>query len=64
MFIAGSVTVQTTTSNLIISMLHEPECFSKLKKEIDTFMDEIKDDIMGKMTLAEVDELDYVKMSY
>ena len=64
MFIAGSVTVQTTTSNLIISMLHEPECFAKLKKEIDPFMDKIKDDIMGKMTLAEVDELDYVKMSY
>ena len=49
---------------MIISMLHEPECFAKLKKEIDPFMDKIKDDIMGKMTLAEVDELDYVKMSY
>jgi len=64
MFLAGSKTVQTTTSNLIISMLFEPECYAKMRKEIDPYLDSIKDDIMGKMTLAGVDELEYLKMCY
>ena len=32
--------------------------------EIKPFMDGIQDDIMEKMTLEEVDELEYVKMCY
>ena len=31
---------------------------------MDPYMEKVKDDIMGKMTLEDVDELDYVKMCY
>ena len=64
MFIAGSKTVQSTTSNLITTMLHEPEVYAKLKAEVDPFMSKVKDDIMGKMNLESVEDLEYVKMCY
>ena len=64
MFIAGSKTVQITTTNLITSMLHEPEVYRKMRDEIDPMLERVKDDIMGKMTLQEVDELVYMKMCY
>lgn len=64
MFIAGSKTVQTATSNLIISMLHEPEQYARLRKEIDPFLNSVKDDFMGKMDLEKVDDLEFTKMCY
>lgn len=64
LFIAGSKTVQTTTTNLIATMAHEPEAFSRLRAEIDSFMGRVKDDIMTKMNLEEVEELEFVKMCY
>lgn len=64
MFLAGSKTVQGATSNLIISMMHEPEQYARLREEIDPYLDSVKDDFMGKMTLESVDELEFVKMSY
>ena len=64
MFFAGSKTVQATTSNLITRMTEEPEIYAQLKKEIDTYMDGVKDNIKEKMTLESVEELEYVKMCY
>ena len=35
-----------------------------LRKEMDTYMEGVSDDILGKMQLDEVEELDFVKMCY
>ena len=65
MFFAGSKTVQTTTSNLITSLLFEPEIFAKMRgEEVDPLMERVKDDILGKMTLKEVDDCELIKMCY
>lgn len=61
MYIAGSRTVQTTTSNLITSLIFNPEYYKKLHEETDPFMERVKDDIMGKMNLEDIEELEYVK---
>ena len=45
-------------------MLYEPEIYVKLQAEVDPFMTKVKDDIMGKMNLESVEDLDFVKMCY
>ena len=64
LFIAGSVTIQNTTTNFIGNMLSNPEEMKRLLACIDPFMDKVKDDIMEKMTVEAVDELEYVKLAY
>lgn len=64
MYIAGSRTVQATTSNLITSLLFNPDCYTKLHEETDPLMERVKDDIMGKMNLEDIEELEYVKQCY
>ena len=64
MFLAGSKTVQVTTSNLITSLLHNPDVHKKFLGEVDSLMDRVKDDIMGKMNYEDVENLEYVKMCY
>ena len=64
MFFAGSKTVQGTTTNLITTMLHEPEEFARLKVETEGIMDKVKDDIMGKFDLESIQDLDQVKNFY
>ena len=64
MYFAGSLTVQATTSNVITSLIFNPECYKKLREEIDPFMDRVKDDIMGKMKLEDLEELEYTKLCY
>ena len=64
MFIAGSKTIQNTTSNLITTMLYEPEVYAKLRAEIDPLMDLVKDNINEKMTLEKVEVNEYLKNCY
>ena len=64
MFIAGSKTVQTATSNLITSMIYNPDKHAKMMKEIDPYMETIQDDIQNKMIVEDVDENNYVKMCF
>jgi len=64
MFFAGSKTVQTTTTNLISTMQFEPEEYARLRSEVDSFMDKVKGDIMGKMDLDSLQELEFVKQCY
>lgn len=64
MFFAGSKTVQTTTSNLITSCLFNPDVYKRLREEVDPLMDRVKDDIMTKMNLEDVEDLEYTKMCY
>ena len=56
MFIAGS--------NLITTMIFEPEIYAKLRSEIDPLMDLVKDNINEKMTLEKVEVNEYVKHCY
>ena len=48
---AGSATVQNTTTNFILNMIFNPEENKKLINVIDTFMDKVKDNVMDKMTV-------------
>ena len=64
MFIAGSKTIQNTTSNLITTMIYEPECYAKLRAEIDPLMDLVQDNINEKMTLEKVEVNEYLKHCY
>jgi len=50
LFFAGSKTINSTISNFILTMLHEPDMLARLRAEIDPFMATMDDDIMGKMT--------------
>ena len=45
MFLAGSQTVQNTTTNTITTMCFEPEIKAKLLAEIDPIMESVKDDV-------------------
>ena len=45
-------------------MCYEPGAKEKLLAEIDPLMDSVKDDIMGKMTLESIEDLEYTKMCY
>ena len=64
MFIAGSKTIQTTTTNFITHMLHRPDIKAKLDAELNPFLDKCKDNFMELMTTELVEELDYLKMCY
>ena len=64
LFIAGSATVQNTTTNFIVNMLANPEEYKRLLAEVDPFMDGVRDNVMEKMLISNVDELEYVKLAY
>jgi len=64
MFIAGSKTIQTTTTNFITHMLHRPDLRAKLDAELNPVLEKCKDNFMESMTTELVEELDYLKMCY
>jgi len=64
LFIAGQATVQNTTTNLIAMICHNPEELKRMRACVDPFMAEVQDNIMEKMTMDAVDELEYVKLAY
>ena len=64
LFIAGSKTVQGTTSNLITTMHLMPEERSRLLNEVDSFMKSVKENLMSDMDLDSLDQLEYLKMAY
>jgi len=64
MFIAGSKTVQNTTTNLITTLLHEPDQMARMRATVDPFMAKVSDNIMEKMTMDSVEEAEYIKMAY
>ena len=51
MYYSGAMTVQATTTNTITSLIFNPECLAKLRAEVDSVMDGVKDDIMNKLNL-------------
>jgi cytochrome P450 len=65
MFLAGSKTIQASTSNLIMYLCNNPEIAKKLQAEIDSTLEPIKDDPMFKLTLERADEsFEYLMYCY
>ena len=64
MFLAGSKTLQTTTTNLITHLLHRPDIKEKIFQELNPVLEKCKEDFMTLLTTQEVDELEYLKMCY
>lgn len=64
MFIAGQKTVQTTITNLITHMLHNPDLKEKFDAEVNPFLDKCKDDFMELMNSELIEELEYLRMCY
>jgi cytochrome P450 len=64
MFIAGAKTVQITTTNFIMMMKHRPDIKAKFEAEYQPLMEQVKDDIMKKMTPDLIENLEYTKMTY
>ena len=51
LYYKGAMSVQATTTNTITSLIFNPECLAKLRAEVDSVMDGVKDDIMKKVNL-------------
>ena len=64
LFLAGSATVQNTTTNFIVNMIANPSEYKRLLSEIDPFMAQVRENVMEEMLISNVDELDYVKLAY
>lgn len=64
-FFAGALTIQASTTNLILFTMNLPEVKAKMHAEIDPFMNYVQDDIDAKMTLEYADEmLVYTRHAY
>lgn len=65
MLVAGSKTIQASTSNLIMYLCNNPEIAKKLQSEIDSTLEPIKDDPFTKLTLELADEsFEYLMYCY
>lgn len=64
-FFAGALTIQASTSNLIMYSINLPEVKSKILAEVDTLMDLCKDDVRNKLTVEVAEEhLIYTRYAY
>jgi cytochrome P450 len=64
MFIAGSKTVQATTTNFLCHMLHRPDLKEKVGLELDPFLEKCKDNFMDLMTTDAIEDLEYLRNAY
>ena len=64
MFIAGSKTLQVTTTNLITHLLHRPDIKEKLYAEVNPILEKTHEDFMSLLNTEVIEELDYLKMCY
>jgi len=64
MFIAGSKTVQATTTNFFTHMLHRPEVRAKVDAELSPFLDKCKENFMELMTTEAIEDLDYLRQCF
>ena len=64
-FFAGALTIQASTSNLIMYSINLPEVKKKILAESDALMAVCKDDVQNKMTLELCeDTLVYTRRAY
>lgn len=64
-FFAGALTIQASTSNLIMYSIMLPDVKKKILDEVDALMAVCKDDIRNKLTIeAAEDKLIYTRMAF
>lgn len=61
MFIAGTKTVQGTTTNFLGNYCNRSDFREKLHKELDPFVDNIKHDFLNAYTFEMTEDLEYLK---
>lgn len=64
MFLAGTKTVQTTTTNLFYYLEQYPEVKKKLLAEVDEKLSPISDDFIAKFSQKKADELEYLRYCF
>ena len=64
MFIAGTKTVQGTTTNFIANYTNRPDFRERLHKELDPFVDKIKHDFVNAYHYEMTEDLEYTKYAY
>ena len=64
MFLAGSKTIQGTTTNFVTHLTEFTELRDRFRAEIDPVLEPIKDDIQEKLTTEIVEEFSVLKMIY
>ena len=64
MFIAGSKTVQSTTTNLISMYMINEELRTKLHAELDPLVEKVKGDWVNDFTYEMTEDLVYTKNAY
>ena len=64
MFIAGSKTVQATTTNLITQYMINEDLRTKLHKELDPLVEKVKGDWVNDFTYEMTEDLVYTKYAY
>lgn len=64
MFIAGTKTVQGTTTNFLGNYTNREEFRKKLHEELDPFVEKIKHDWVNAYEFEMTEELDYTKQAY
>jgi cytochrome P450 len=64
-FFAGALTIQASTSNLIMYTITHPHVRAKMLTEIDALMEMCKDNVKEKLTIqAAEDTLIYTRLAY
>ena len=64
MFVAGTKTVQGTTTNFIGQYIHNEELRKNFHAEVDPLIEQVKNDFVNDFTFEMTDDLEYVKCAY
>jgi len=64
MFLAGTITIQVSSTNTVLHTTFLPEVKKKLVDEIDSKLTPIADDLLNKFTTDVTDEFSYLLMCY
>ena len=60
MFLAGTITIQVSSSNMILHSTFYPRVQKLLNAEVDANLDPISDDFKNKFTIDVVDNFNYL----
>lgn len=64
MFLAGSKTVQSTTTNLLLHLEHYPQVKEKLLGEIDSLLEPIKGDLKSNFDIEVAEQFEYLRLCF
>ena len=60
MFLAGTITIQVSSTNMILYSTYDQEVQKLLIEEVDRNLDPISDDLKNKFTIDVADNFDYM----